>query len=179
MQRRSVLKNLAMAAGGLVSLPAWAAGWTPDSPGFTSTLSVDNEALLANIVDTFIPETTTPGARSLEVHKFVMRMINDCYDEAAQKTLQQGLTLTDTTAQQTYNKSFSDGDTTQRMEVLTRLSTSTDPTGKAFVDLVKRLTIQGYMNSEYYLVNVEKFNMAPGFYHGCVPVSKLAVNGGK
>ncbi|AKD56303.1 gluconate 2-dehydrogenase subunit 3 family protein [Spirosoma radiotolerans] len=179
MQRRSVLKNLAMTIGGLVSLPAWASGWTPDSLGAISTLSVDNEALLADIVETFIPETATPGAKSLNVHKFAMRMINDCYGEAAQTTLQQGLALVDSTAQQTYNKPFSNGDAAQRMDVLTKVSASTDPTGKAFVDMVKKLTIQGYMNSEYYLVNVEKFNMAPGFYHGCVPVSKLAVNGSK
>ncbi|GAB3786056.1 hypothetical protein GCM10028818_48800 [Spirosoma horti] len=179
MQRRSVLKNLAMTIGGLVSLPAWAAGWTPDSLGNVSTLSVDNETLLADIVETFIPETTTPGAKSLNVHKFAMRMINDCYGEQAQTTLQQGLALTDSTAQQAYNKPFSAGDATQRMDVLTKVSASADPTGKAFVDMIKKLTIQGYMNSEYYLVNVEKFNMAPGFYHGCVPVSKLAVNGSK
>lgn len=106
-------------------------------------------------------------------------MINDCYGEAAQTTLQQGLILVDTTTQQTYNKPFSSGDAAQRINVLTKVSASADPTGKAFVDMVKKLTIQGYMNSEYYLVNVEKFNMAPGFYHGCVPVPKLAVNGSK
>lgn len=179
MQRRSVLKNLAIAAGGLASLPAWASGWTPESLASMPTLSADNEAILSDIVETFIPETTTPGARSLNVHKFVMRMVDDCYDENAQKTLQQGLVLADTTSQQTYNKPFSNGDATQRLNVLTNLSTSADPTGKDFVDLVKRLTIQGYMNSEYYLVNVAKFNMAPGFYHGCVPVSKLAVTGSR
>ncbi len=176
MQRRSVLKNLAMTVGGLISLPAWASGWTPDSLGYVSTVSLSDETLLGEIVETFIPETTTPGAKSLKVHQFAMRMINDCYGESAQTTLQQGLGLTEDTAKQTYAKSYMNCDVPQRLDVLTRLSASADPAGKAFVDLIKRLTIQGYMNSEYYLVNVEKFNMAPGFYHGCVPVSKLAVS---
>ncbi|WP_080241322.1 gluconate 2-dehydrogenase subunit 3 family protein [Spirosoma rigui] len=179
MQRRSVLKNLAVTVGGLVSLPAWASGWTPDSLGRVATVSLDEEGLLAEIVETFIPETTTPGAKSLKVHQFALRMIRDCYGEPAQKTLQQGLALTDATAQQAYTKPFASCDTPQRLDVLTKLNASTDPAGKAFVDMMKRLTIQGYVNSEYYLVNVEKFNMAPGFYHGCVPVSKLAVNAGK
>jgi len=179
MQRRSVLKNLAVTFTGLVSLPTWASSWTPNSLGPISTLAVDDEALLGEIVETFIPETTTPGAKSLKVHQFAMRMIRDCYGEPAQTTLQQGLALTDSTAQQTYSKAFIDCDTSQRMDILTKLAASTDLAGKPFIDMVKGLTIQGYRNSEYYLVNVEKFNMAPGFYHGCVPVPKLAVNAGK
>lgn len=179
MKRRSLLKNLALTVGGLVSLPAWAAGWSPESLGAVSILAPDDETLLGEIVETFIPETNTPGAKSLKIHQFAMRMIRDCYDQTAQATLQQGLALAEATAQQTFTKPFAGGDASQRMAVLTSLSSSTDPAGKAFVDMIKRLTIQGYMNSEYYLVNVEKFNMAPGFYHGCVPVAKLAVSGGK
>jgi hypothetical protein len=179
MQRRSALKNLAMTIGGLVSLPAWASGWTPESIGKSNLVTLDEESLLGEIVETIIPETDTPGAKSLKVHQFALRMINDCYGEQAQTILKQGLALTDATAQQTYSKSFADCDKSQRKDVLTKTGASTDPAGKPFVDMIKGLTIQGYTNSEYYLVNVQKFNMAPGFYHGCVPVQKLAINGGR
>jgi len=170
MQRRSALKNVAAALGGLVSLPAWATGWTPESLGTVATLPPDQESLLAELVDTYIPATDTPGAKAMNVHQYAMRMIRDCYGPDAQQTLAQGLTLLDTTAQQTYARPFASADTTQRLAVLTTLSNSTDPVGKAFVDLTKRLTIQGYTSSEYYLVNVQKYVMAPGFYHGCVPL---------
>ncbi|WP_375445853.1 gluconate 2-dehydrogenase subunit 3 family protein [uncultured Fibrella sp.] len=192
MQRRTALRGLAATLGGLVALPAWASNWTPDSLGYVSTVSVDDEALLGDIVETIIPETTTPGAstpgastpgastpgaKSLKVHQFAMRMIRDCYGESAQSTLQQGLVLTESTAQQTFTKSFSACDANQRKEVLTKLAASTDPVGKAFVELMKRLTIQGYTNSEFYMVTVQKFNMAPGYYHGCVPIDKLTAGG--
>lgn len=184
MQRRTALQGLAVTFGGLMSLPAWATGWTADSLKHISTLPRAEEALLAEIVETFIPETTSPGesapgAKSLGVHQFAMRMIQDCYGPTAQSALQQGLTLTESTAQQTAGKSFVACDAPQRMAVLTALTTATDPAGKAFVDMVKGLTIQGYTNSEYYLVNVKKYVMAPGYYHGCVPVSKVAVSGGR
>ena len=179
MQRRSALKNLAITVGGLVSLPAWASGWTPNTIGHVSGIALDDETLLGEIVETFIPETATPGAKSLKVHQFVMRMVRDCYDKPAQDTLQQGFLLTETTAQEAFGQTFAACDATRRMEVLSKLATSADPIGKAFVDLTKRLTIQGYTNSEYYLLNVAKFNMVPGFYHGCVPVSKLATNSGR
>ncbi len=77
MRRRSALKNLTVALGGLMSLPAWASGWSPDSLGQFSILPVSDENLLAEIVETILPETDTPGAKSLKVHQFVMRMIQE------------------------------------------------------------------------------------------------------
>lgn len=179
MQRRSALKNLALTVGSLASLPAWASGWTPDSLGLVQTVSFDEETLLADIVESIIPETATPGAKSLKIHQFALRMIRDCYGETAQTALQQGLALTESTAQQLYSRPMASCTVPERIAVLTQVSSSTDQVGKAFVDLIKRLTIQGYTNSEYYLVNVEKYTMAPGYYHGCVPVPKLAVKDSK
>ena len=44
------------------------------------------------------------------------------------------------------------------------------PETKDTAGLIKNLAIRGYTNSEYYLVNIAKYTIAPGFYHGCVPV---------
>jgi hypothetical protein len=170
MKRRSALKNFTLALGGLVSLPAWASGWTPDSIGHTASVSVTDENLLAEIVETFIPETNTPGAKSLKVHQFALRMVNDCYGEPAQAALKQGLILTEQTAQSAYNKSFLACSAAERTQVLTQMGNSSDATAKQFVEMSKKLTIQGYMNSEYVLVNLLEYNMAPGFYHGCVSI---------
>jgi hypothetical protein len=170
MRRRSALKNLSFAFGGLVSLPAWATGWTPESIGPQTSVSAADENLLAEIVETIIPETNTPGAKSLKVHQFALRMINDCYGEPAQQALKKGLEKTEQAARQAYGKSFTAGDARQRIQVLTSMSNSSDAEAKRFVEMIKQLTIRGYTNSEYYMVNVVKFNMAPGFYHGCVPV---------
>ena len=170
MQRRNAIKNLSVAFGSLVALPSWAANWTPDSVGKISNLSYNDEELLGEIVETIIPETSTPGAKSLKVHQFAMRMINDCYGEAQQKTFKDGLKKAEELAQQTYQKSFTACDTAQRKDLVNKMLDSSDSTSKQFANMIKRLTIQGYTNSEFYMVNVMKFNMAPGFYHGCVPV---------
>jgi hypothetical protein len=170
MKRRSAIKSLTMAFGGLASMPAWASGWTPESVGKATNLSVSNEALLAEIVETIIPETTTPGAKTLNIHQFVMRMVNDCYDEAAQNSLKTGLAKTDELAQSAYGKPFVSCDTKQRTDVFLKLGS--DSSTKRFADMVKGLTIRGYTNSEYYLNNVANYNMAPGFFHGCVPIKK-------
>jgi len=170
MQRRSALKSLTVAFGGLMSLPSWAQGWTPETVKGPSLLSVAEEDTLAEIVETIIPETTTPGAKSLKVHEFALRMINDCYGESAQKNLKKGLADTNSAAQQAYGKVFTACDGKQRLDLLKKLADTADT--KPFVSMVKNLTIQGYQNSEYVMVNIQKYNMAPGFYHGCVPVKK-------
>lgn len=172
MQRRNALKTLSAAVGGLITLPAWAAGWNPESVGKTSLLHLNQEVLLAEIVETIIPETDTPGAKSLKVHQFVQRMVQDCYGDAVQKNFKQGLATTEETAQKAYQKSFANCDTPQRLAVLKQMSESPDVPTKQFTNMLKGLTIQGYTNSEYFMVNVQKYVMAPGFYHGCVSVKK-------
>ena len=173
MKRRSAIKNLTMALGGLVSLPAWASGWAPESVAHATALHAADEAFLAEIVETIVPETTTPGAKSLKVHQFILRMVNDCYGEPAQAGLQQGLVKTDEVAKQLYNQSFVASDAKQRTEVLLHMSTSADAATKQFADMMKNMTIRGYMNSEYVMTNILGYVMAPGFYHGCVPVTTL------
>lgn len=176
MKRRSALKSMGLALGGLVSLPAWATNWTPESIGRTSTLSENQEVLLSEIVEAIIPETTiagkvSPGAKSLKVHQFAARMINDCYPVSAQATLQKGLAAINEASNKAYSKSFTALTPKERVAVLTTMSNASDATEKQFVTMIKNLTIQGYTSSEYYLNNVAKYNMAPGFYHGCVPVA--------
>ena len=170
MERRLALKNLSAAFGGLITLPAWANNWTPESLGISNSISANDSSLLAEIVETIIPETKTPGAKSLKVHQFTMRMIDDCFGEKAQNLMQQGFINTNAIAQKLYNKHFEACDKTQKMNAIIQLRDS-DENSKQFTTLVKRLTIQGYTNSEYYMTHVLKYTMAPGFYHGCVPIS--------
>jgi hypothetical protein len=99
-----------------------------------------------------------------------MRMIHDCYGEQAQENLKRGLATTDQTANQTYGKSFEACDVKQRSQIFTQMINSSDPPTKQFAEMIKNLTIRGYMNSEYVMVNIHQYNMAPGFYHGCVPL---------
>jgi len=168
MKRRTAVKSLGLALGTLVALPAWAVGWTPDSMGMDNFVSAADEALLAEIVETLIPETSTPGAKSLKVHLFVQRMIKDCYDDQTNARFAQILTQTEALAQKNFRKSFVNCAVSQRIQLLLDLSST--PETKDTAGLIKNLSIRGYTNSEYYLVNIAKYTIAPGFYHGCVPV---------
>ncbi|WP_461043331.1 gluconate 2-dehydrogenase subunit 3 family protein [Spirosoma harenae] len=171
---------MAGTVGGLISLPAWANGWTAESVRSTQQiLSIGQTEVLAEMVETIIPATDTPGAKSLNVHQFVQKMVADCYDKAAQDKFQAGLASLDSWAQKAYNKPFSEGDVSQRTALLTQLGQSTDAAQKDFYSLVKGLTIRGYMTSEYVMTKLTHYQFIPGHYSGCVPVQKKVISQGK
>ncbi|GAB3255424.1 lactose 3-dehydrogenase subunit gamma LacC [Larkinella harenae] len=171
MERRKALKSLAVAVGGLVTLPGWANNWSPANlPANASFLAPKADALLAEVVEAIIPATDTPGAKALGVHTFIQKIVTDCMEPSAQETLTKGLTAVETQARATQNRSFSSLDNSQRTELLRAMSQSAEADQKDFVSLVKGLTIRGYMTSEYVMNNIVRYQMIPGFYHGCIPV---------
>lgn len=166
---------MAGAVGGLISLPAWANGWTTETARSTrKILSRGQMDLLADMAETIIPATDTPGAKALNVHQFIQKMVTDCYEPKAQDSLKNGLDSLDGLAQKSFSKPFSEGDVAQRTALLTQLSQ--DTAQKEFYGLVKGLTIRGYMSSEYVMTNLTHYQFIPGHYHGCVPVPQKAVN---
>ncbi len=162
---------MAVAVGGLMALPGWASGWNRTTVQSARFLSAPQDALLADVAETILPATDTPGAKALNVHQFIQKMITDCFEPTAQETLKKGLAAVEEKARATYGKSFAEGDATQRTTLLSGLNASEDPTLKSFYSTVKNLTIRGYMTSEYVMTNLTKFEFAPGRYHGCVPVT--------
>ncbi|MBA4853471.1 gluconate 2-dehydrogenase subunit 3 family protein [Emticicia sp. BO119] len=174
MNRRIAIRDLTLALGGLVSIPAWATdGWNTHSFQLNqSFLKVSEQNMLEVIVETIIPESTTKGAKSLGVPAFLQKMLQDCYEAPVSENIRNGLAATDTTAQKQFGKSFADCDTQQKQQILLSFEKSQDTKLKDFYSLVKNLTILGYTTSEYVQTEFLRYNMAPGHYYGCVPVKK-------
>ena len=172
MNRRDLIKNVLLVAGALASDFAWSKDLRSPSSQKHVSISPDEQGLLAEIMETFIPETTTPGAKSLKLDQFASRMIRDCYVKTDQGLFNKGLAIVDQTAVNTFKKNFIQSTRSERESVLKKMQDSDDQVQKDFVKIIKALTIAGYQNSEYVMTNVHHYNMNPGFYNGCVPVSK-------
>ena len=173
MQRRSAIKNLALTIGGTIVLPSWANAWNKES--FQNSpfyISPSQENLLAEIVETIIPKTDTPGAKELNIHQFTTKMVSDCYDKKSQETFTKGFDLVDVAAKKDFSKPFVECEAKQKLAILSKMSNSENNDEKSFVRLVKNLTIQGYLSSEYVMTNLRVYEFAPARYHGCVPVKK-------
>ncbi|GAB3998203.1 hypothetical protein GCM10028807_45250 [Spirosoma daeguense] len=166
--------------GGLISLPAWANCWTTETVRLgRQILSSAQAEVLTEMVETIIPATDTPGAKALNIHQFVQKMIADCYEPKAQDTFRSGLDSLDSWAQKSFGKSFREGDVAQRTGLLAQLSKSDDAAQKDFYSVVKALTVRGYMTSEYVMTNLTNYQFIPGHYNGCVPVKKKTVDQSK
>lgn len=173
MQRRSAIKNLALTIGGTIVLPAWANAWSKESiQSGAFKITYAQETLLAEIVETIIPKTDTPGAKELGADKFILKMVADCYDKKSQDIFAKGMVSVDELSKKENGKTFVESDAKQKLEVLKKMSTSSNSDEKGFVQLVKGLTIDGYLVSEYVMTNLRIFEMVPGRYHGCVPIKK-------
>ncbi len=163
---------MAVAVGGLMNLPAWAHNWNAASvQSVSAVFSAKESNLLTELSETILPATDTPGAKELGVSKLIEKIVADCLDKKAQETFTKGLTTTDSLSQQKFGKSFTACDASQRVAVVKDLEASTDEATKGFFSMVKGLTIRGYLTSEYVMTNLTGYQMAPGFYHGCVPAA--------
>lgn len=170
MKRRDAVRSIALTTGGLLALPAWANCWRPGAAQPVAPfLAASQEEVLAEMVETLIPATEIPGAKTLGVQNFVQKMVTDCYEPAVQETLKTGLNTTNALAQEDFGRPFPACTTDQRLAILQKLESSPDAARKDFYSLFKSLAIQGYTTSEYVMTNFYKYKMIPGHFYGCVP----------
>ncbi len=91
MNRRKAIQQFFILAGGLALLPSC------DRNGGASIvlnklkLSADDEAFLGNLADVVIPKTDSPGGKDLNLHLFVIKMVDDCENPDRQKLFATGL----------------------------------------------------------------------------------------
>jgi len=182
MQRRAALKNLLIIAGGTVLLPSCVQQDKKASiPLDHLKLSADQEALFAEIADTIIPKTDTPGAKELGVHQFVLTMVDDCYEKDDQDNFMKGLNEINDLSKKEYDSSFIKCTPQQRQQLLTRIDKQ-EIKGNVlgFFPLMKELTMQGYMKSQYVMSNLLVYELVPARFNGSFPVKdkkRLEQNG--
>lgn len=172
MHRRKSIKNIALLAGGMMALPAWAKAWSLDTlPKLSPPLPLAEGNTLALMIEAIIPESSTiKGATALGVPAFINTMLADCYEKKVVENVQKGLAKVEASAQTKYQQNFAALTMGQKQAILLEAEKSEDKDYKDFYSLIKNLTIQGYTTSEYVMTTFLKYEMAPGHYHGCVPV---------
>ncbi len=134
----------------------------------------EGQALLSEVVDTLIPKTDTKGAKEIGVHLFVLTMLDDCHGASEQQSFAEGLGQLEAFARNRFGRAFMDGDRPSRERILVEISRHKDAPSdlKQFYKLAKRRTIQGYLESEYFMTQVMPHRMIPDPYDGFYPASK-------
>jgi hypothetical protein len=130
----------------------------------------DDEAMLAELSETIIPKTTSPGAKDISAHLFVLKMVDDCTKKEDQEIFIKGMSEFKAFCKTNAGKDFVKCNLEERKKLLTDLIVKKDEENNlnAFFKTVKRFTIQAYTSSEFFLTKVQVYELVPGRYHGCV-----------
>ncbi|HEY4323553.1 MAG TPA: gluconate 2-dehydrogenase subunit 3 family protein [Mucilaginibacter sp.] len=178
MERRVALRNIAFIVGSAISIPSWADGLsktTTYQPG--TSLSAEDNPLLASVADAIIPDTDTPGAKELGVPALIQKILADCYEKEVNDSFYKGMNWANDKAKTDNGKPFADCTTAQRLAILKQVQSEDPASDQAkFIKMAKELTILGYTSSEYVVTKINKYVMIPGHYYGNVPLNYVDPN---
>ncbi|QHS59473.1 gluconate 2-dehydrogenase subunit 3 family protein [Chitinophaga agri] len=184
MNRREAIRNVALLLGSAISASTLSAleGCNPKGPANYALQTPETKSILAEIAETILPETSTPGAKAAKVDEFIVKMLNDCYKPEDQKVVLEGLKKVDEASEKQFKKSFVDLTAEQKNTVLTAVDKERvdynkrenkkegDPTH--YFQILKELTLTGYFTSEAGATKALRYVPVPGKFEGCIPYTK-------
>ena len=154
----------------------------------TGTFTPADVALLDEIAETILPETTTPGAKSAKTGAFMALMVTDTYTDRNQQVFRDGLKQVDALCHSANGVTFSAATSAQRLALLESL----DREQKAAMDrrqgepasrtpapapasdepahyfrMMKELALLGFFTSEAGCTKALRYLETPGRFDPC------------
>jgi hypothetical protein len=177
MNRRSAIKKFLVFSAGVAVIPSCLREQGKASiPLQNIKISAGQEELLAEVGETIIPTTDTPGSKDVSAHIFALIMVDDCFKKEQQDKFIKGLNEFEDHSKKKFGNSFAKCSQSQKEQLLSEMEskkrTAQDDVAASFYFTMKKLTLQGYQTSKYYLTKIDVYELVPGPYHGCVPVNK-------
>jgi hypothetical protein len=165
--RRDALQRLTLLLGGVLStqLTAGLLGQVINL-GPSVAVSADQQKLLAEVADTIIPTTDTPGAKAAGAEQFIVRVMRDCYLREEQEKFYAGLAKLEDESRRLHNQGFIELDVARRHELVKQIAESDRP----FFHRLRELTIAGYCTSEIGATKALAYLPIPGRFEGDVPL---------
>lgn len=156
------------------------------------TFTPADVALLDEIAETMLPDTSTPGAKAAKTGAFMALMVTDVYTDRHQRVFRDGLRALDESCHDAHGMSFMQATPAQRLGVLealdreqkqvmdARLPTAVTraPAPSAENDepphyfrMMKELALLGYFTSEVGCTRAMRYVESPGRYDPCAPLA--------
>lgn len=167
MERRTVLKSLLFnGVGAALFSSCFSKSAGPSIALDNPEITHPAENLLPEIVETFIPATDTPGAKDLNICQYVLMMVDECLEKPDREIFVKGLDQFDPFTKRCFGKSFLEATSTEREQILRNIQQNfPNEAGpghqqvKAFLSVTKRLTIQGYVSSQYFMTEIVPYQL--------------------
>src|SRR5262245_1139812 len=156
----------------------------------TSLFSAADVALLDEIAETILPETSTPGAKAAKTGAFMALMVTDVYTAPQQQVFKTGLGQLDDACRQAHTVPFMQATPAQRLAVVQALDreqkaemdarvparTTRAPAAPEAPDkpahyfrMLKELALLGYFTSEIGYTKAMRYRESPGRFDPCAP----------
>lgn len=171
MQRRTSLKLLGAAGAGIAGLALVDWKWQIlDRLSHAGFFTYDQERLITSLAETLIPEgimggsgAATIGALSTGTDQFLIKFFEKCLEKEEQEILIQELKILQKLGFAVLTKQ-------EREAILGEYSETEDQNQKKFYELIRANTIFGFTTAREVMVDHLGYQVAPGFYSGCVEV---------
>lgn len=141
------------------------------------------KGLIAEIADTIIPTTDTPGAKDLKIEDQILLLIRDCTDKRVQNNIIYGLDALIDFTHTEYGRTFEQCSQEERIAILTYFEERESMGrlvgkimskigGDKFIAALKKCTAFSYCTSEKGATMGLAYLPVPGVYKGCFPLEK-------
>ena len=149
-------------------------------------------ALLDEIAETILPETSTPGAKAAKTGAFMALMVTDAYTEAQRLVFIDGIRRVNDATRRDHGVDFMSASPPQRLSVLRALDREQkaamderlpEPVNRApvppsasdqpahYFRMMKELALLGFFTSEVGCTKALRYIEAPGRYDPCAPLA--------
>ena len=168
MLRREALKKVALLLGGISIAPELLAHALANGTATLAKFPADRLALLAEMADTILPDTDTPGAKAAKVHEFIAIVVQDCFPPEDREEFWKQLEATDLQCKTSQGAGFVQCAPAQRIAFFTELQAAAKkesdsrPGSNPFFYTLKNLTLGGYFSSEIGATQALAFDPIPG-----------------
>jgi hypothetical protein len=198
LTRREVIRNVTAMLGGTALIGgdrlfafSFAAGEleTAAMQG-TGQFTAAEIALLDEIAETILPETSTPGAKAAKTGAFMAVMVTDNYSERDRRVFREGMSQVDAECRAMHGTTFMQATPAQRLVLLEKLdreqktameeradaprsrapaASTPDDQPAHYFRMMKELTLLGYFTSEIGYTKAMRYIESPGRLDPCVP----------
>lgn len=158
---------MALLLGGVTITPELMAKAIANATETLSAVPADKLALLAEMADTILPDTDTPGAKAAKVQEYIAVIVQDCFPPERRDAFWRDLDAADDQCKALNGKNFMDCDAAQRVAFFNQLQdrAKEQPAFQqvpTFWYTLKDLTLNGYFTSEIGATQALAYDPIPG-----------------
>jgi hypothetical protein len=181
MKRRKAIGTILLAGGataaGFAGYEWYELAKTPDREYIFS-----RKSLLADLAETIIPVTDTPGAREAGAVEYMLQILNVCTDTKTLNRFADGLRDLEAYTKKNFQRPFTECNEKEKHAVLSHFSEKNGTgfklldkikikiIGKTFFQTLKSYAVQGYCISEKGASLGMHYIAVPGKYLSCIPL---------